>query len=182
VNLTFNRATGRRPAYDPAQVDEFVEDARRAYDAPAGTPATLTATHIRQVSFDLKRGGYDAAEVDAGLERLEIAFAPAEREAAIEREGWEGWARRGVAVAEELRDRLLRGPKARFRKAKGSGYKRVEVDAFCERTLDYLATGVGLTLPEVRRVTFTASRGGYDETQVDYALDVLIDIMLAKGN
>ena len=182
MNLTFNRATGRRPAYDPAQVDEFVEDARRAYDAPAGTPATLTATHIRQVSFDLKRGGYDAAEVDAGLERLEIAFAPAEREAAIEREGWEGWARRGVAVAEELRDRLLRGPKARFRKAKGSGYKRVEVDAFCERTLDYLATGVGLTLPEVRRVTFTASRGGYDETQVDYALDVLIDIMLAKGN
>ena len=48
--------------------------------------------------------------------------------------------------------------------------------------LDYLATGVGLTLPDVRRVTFTAARGGYDEAQVDYALDVLIDIMLAKGH
>lgn len=182
MNLTFNRASGNRPAYDPAQVDEFVEDARRAYDAPAGTPATLTATQIRQVSFALKRGGYDAVEVDAALERLEMEFAAAEREAAIEREGWESWSRRGVAVAEDLRDRLLRGPKNRFRKARGAGYKRAEVDAFSERILDYLSTGVGLTLPDVRRVTFSSARGGYDEAQVDYALDALIDIMLAKGN
>jgi DivIVA domain-containing protein len=182
VNLTFNRATGNRPAYDPVQVEEFVEDARRAYDAPAGMPATLTAMQIRQVSFALKRGGYDAAQVDAGLERLEIAFATAEREAAIARDGWESWSSRGVAAAEDLRDRLLREPENRFRKAKGAGYKRSEVDAFSERVLDYLATGVGLTLPDVRRVTFTAARGGYDEAQVDYALDVLIDIMLAKGH
>ena len=87
-----------------------------------------------------------------------------------------------MAVAEDLRDRLLRAPKSRFRKAKGAGYKRAEVDAFSERILDYLATGVGLTLPEVRRVTFASARGGYDESQVDYALDVLIDIMLAKGH
>jgi DivIVA domain-containing protein len=182
VNLSFNRARRNRPAYDPVQVDEFVDDARRAYDAPAGSPVTLTALQIRQVSFALKRGGYDAAEVDEGLERLELAFAEAEREAAIEKEGWEGWSQRGVAAAEDLRDRLLRQPRDRFRKAKGAGYKRSEVDAFSERVLDYLATGVGLTVRDVRFVTFTAQRGGYDEPQVDYALDVLIDIMLAKGS
>jgi DivIVA domain-containing protein len=182
VNLSFNRARGNRPAYDPVQVDEFVDDARRAYDAPAGFPVTLTALQIRQVSFALKRGGYDAAEVDEGLERLELAFAEAEREAAIAKEGWEGWSQRGVAAAEELRDRLLRQPRDRFRKATGVGYKRSEVDAFAERVLDYLATGVGLTVRDVRFITFAPQRGGYDEPQVDYALDVLIDIMLAKGS
>lgn len=165
-----------------AQVEEFIEDARRAYDAPAEHPRTMTAMQIRQVSFALKRGGYDAAEVDAGLERLEEEFAAMEREAAIEREGWEGWSRRGMSVAEDLRDRLLRPAKKRFRKAQGIGYKRADVDAFAERVLDYLATGVGLTVAEARRVTFGAARGGYDEAQVDYAIDILIDIMLAKGN
>lgn len=178
----FSRARGKRPAYDVQQVEEFIEDARRAYDAPAHHPRTMTAMQIRQVSFSLKRGGYDAAEVDAGLERLEEEFAALERETAIERDGWEGWSQRGMSVAEELRDRLLRPAKKRFRKAKGVGYQRADVDRFAERVLDYLATGAGLTVSDARRVTFAPQRGGYDEAQVDYAVDILIDIMLAKGN
>ncbi len=55
---TFPKARRGSKEYDPAQLEDFLDDAKRAYAAPAGTPAVLTAAQIRNTAFVLRRGGY----------------------------------------------------------------------------------------------------------------------------
>ena len=59
MSSTFPRVRKGR-GYDPAEVEDFLEDARRAYGAPAGQ-AGLTADGVRTTAFSMKRGGYDPA-------------------------------------------------------------------------------------------------------------------------
>ena len=68
---TFPRARRSAKGYDILQVEDFLEDAKRAYAAPAGTPAVLSSSDIRRTGFNLRRGGYATEAVDAALERLD---------------------------------------------------------------------------------------------------------------
>ena len=167
--------------YDIAQVEDFLEDARRAYSSAAGTPAVLSSNGIRSTAFALQKGGYATASVDAALERLEDAFAARERDTVIAAKGERVWYERVRAEAQEILDRVAGAKGARFDRVSGFtlGYDRKGVDAFCERLVDYFQNGQALPIDAVRTVTFRSVRGGYREAQVDAVLDAAIDVMLA---
>ena len=179
MSSTFPRVRKGR-GYDPAEVEDFLEDARRAYGAPAGQ-AGLTADGVRTTAFSMKRGGYDPAAVDAALERLEDAFATRERQSAIDRSGDQAWYQEARGVAQSVLDRITRPRGQRFRRVTwlASGYSVREVDGFTERIRQFFQSGSALAADDIRQVAFHPQRGGYAETQVDALLDATIRVMLA---
>jgi DivIVA domain-containing protein len=181
VSTTFPKARRSSQGYDIAQVEDFLEDARRAYSATPGTPAVLSSRGIRSTAFALQKGGYATASVDAALERLEDAFAARERDIAIAAQGERAWYERVRGEAQEILDRVAGHGGARFDRVSSFtlGYDRKGVDAFCERLVDYFQNGRALPIDAVRTVTFRSVRGGYREVQVDAVLDAAIDVMLA---
>ena len=78
--MTFPRARKGRLGYDLDEVEDFLEDARRAYTTESPDVSIVTADTIRTTAFAMRKGGYSTTHVDAALERLEDAFAARERE------------------------------------------------------------------------------------------------------
>jgi len=178
---TFPKARRGTKGYDPAQVEDFLDDAKRAYAAPAGTPAVLTAKQIRGMAFAMRTGGYSTEHVDAALERLEDAFAERERTSAVTVVGENQWYSSVRGLAQEVLDRVARDPRHKFKRVSAftRGYHTGDVDEFCARVVDYFQSGLPLNADEVRRSTFRVVRGGYQEQQVDAVLDAVIEVMLA---
>ncbi len=176
---TFPRARHSAKGYDIVQVEDFLEDAKRAYAAPIGTEV-LSAKQIRNTAFILKRGGYDTQAVDSALERLEDAFAERERAATVAVYGQVAYAQEVRTTAQEILDRVTRAPRRRFKRVSGLtyGYKASDVDAFADRIAAYLQGQTGLTPDDVRAVSFRVVHGGYQEVQVDALLDALIEVIL----
>lgn len=181
VSTTFPKARKSSKGYDIAQVEDFLEDARRAYSAEPGTPTVLSARRIRETAFSLQKGGYATASVDAALERLEDAFAARERDVAIAADGEKAWYVRVKGEAQQILDRAAGPSGQRFDRVSSFtlGYERKSVDEFCDRLVDYFQNGQALPIEAVRTVTFRSVRGGYREAQVDAVLDAVIDVMLA---
>jgi DivIVA domain-containing protein len=182
VSNTFPRTRNSRQGYDVDQVEDFLEDARRAYSSDMPGPSVVTAASIRTTAFAMQKGGYSTTHVDAALERLEDAFAHRERDRAFAPPGgdvtWYGEAR---GTAQVILDRLARPEQHRFSRVDflTRGYDVAQVDAFADRLVDYFQHGKPMSIDEVRLVAFTAARRGYNETQVDLLLDSVIDVMLA---
>jgi len=161
--------TGSKRGYDLDEVEEFLGEARRAYNGEV-TSTPVTSQSIRRVAFRMRRGGYAPAEVDAALERLEDAFAARERETA--RCGTTGSRRsfgQARSTAQVVLDRTVRPRGQRFRRAGilTPGYSVAEVDAVADRVAEYIQNGAELDLTALREVAFTMQRGGYQEAQVD---------------
>lgn len=163
------------------QVDEFLEDARSAYNTEPGSPVVLAADDIRRTSFALQKGGYSPTHVDAALERLEDAFANRERETARARMGNDEWFSLARTNAKEIIERLARPKGERFNRAGflSTGYNRTQVDEFSERLSDYFLKATPMSVDDVRLIAFRPAKGGYSESQVDYFLDSVIGVMLA---
>lgn len=182
MSTTFPRTRRSKRGYTVAEVEDFLQEARTAYSAPATSYAGLDATAIRTIAFSFEKGGYSTAHVDAALERLEDAFATRERERAFAQPGgdaaWYGDAR---GTAQVILDRLDRDHGQRFVRvgALSVGYNVRDVDALGDRLADYFQKGVPLSVDEVRTAVFRSTRGGYQETQVDVLLDTVVGVMLA---
>ena len=181
VSTTFPRVRRSEVGYDIEQVEDFLEDARRAYGAGRGEPTVVSASSIRHTAFAMQKGGYSASHVDAALERLEDAFANRERERSLAEHGEEAWYSDARARAQEVLDRLARPAGDRFVRVGplSGGYDVRDVDAFADRLTHYFQDGLALTINEVREVAFTPKRGGYREAQVDMLLDSVVAVMLA---
>jgi DivIVA domain-containing protein len=182
VSTTFPRTGRSRRGYSIAEVEDFLEEARRAYSAGAGGLVAVNAKAIRTVAFGLERGGYSTSHVDAALERLEDAFATREREVAFAAPGGDAaWYTNARSTAQVILNRIDRKYGQRFARvgALSQGYHTRDVDEFADRLADYFQRGKAMTVDEVRTTIFRASRGGYDETQVDLLLDTVINVMLA---
>jgi len=181
VSTTFPRTRKSRRGYNVDEVEDFLEDARRAYSAENGV-AVVNSESIRRTAFSMQKGGYSTTHVDAALERLEDAFASRERDRAFAQNGgdqaWYGTAR---STAQVILDRLARPAGARFSRVGPltRAYNVKEVDAFADRLVDYFQHGKPMNVDEVRTVAFSATRRGYNETQVDLLLDSVITVMLA---
>ncbi|MEX1079028.1 MAG: DivIVA domain-containing protein [Homoserinimonas sp.] len=171
----------RKRGYDIDEVEDFLEEARRAYSSPTAQNSVINAESIRTTAFSMKRGGYSTSHVDAALERLEDAFATREREQALHSLGEDAWYQETRVIAQEIVNRLGRPPRHRFDRAgfMVNGYRRNEVDALADRILAHLVSGAHLEVKEVRTAAFRPQRGGYREAQVDLLLDSVIDVMLA---
>jgi len=181
VSTTFPRTKRSRLGYRIDQVEDFLEEARRAYSAERGAPTIVSAESIRRTAFDMEKGGYSTTHVDAALERLEDAFAGREREAAFAVAGDAAWYARARETAQAVLDRLDRPARHRFNRVNflTSGYNPKDVDAFADRLTRYFQDGKPMSVEEVRTVAFRTRRGGYAEPQVDLVLDSVIDVMLA---
>lgn len=181
VSSTFPRTRRSRRGYHIDQVEDFLEDARQAYNAEPGAPVVLDADAIRQMAFSMQKGGYSPAHVDDALERLEDAFAGRERERARGAIGEQAWFAQARANAKDIMDRLARPSGKRFRRTSilSSGYNRKQVDALSDRLREYFLKGTPMSVADVRTAAFRPSRGGYQEAQVDFFLDSVVSVMLA---
>lgn len=180
MSTTFPRVKRDR-GYDIDEVEDFLEDARRAYTGDPGSAQVVTSETIRRVGFTMRRGGYSPTHVDAALERLEDAFAARERDRELTQLGDQGAYQQTRAEAQVLLDRFVRPRGHRFRRVGifTGGYSVRHVDAFADRVARYLQQGEPLTAQEVRDAVFPAQRGGYHETQVDLVLDAVVDVLQA---
>jgi DivIVA domain-containing protein len=181
VSTTFPRVRRARQGYNVDQVEDFLEEARRAYTAERNDPTVVSAESIRRTAFDLEKGGYSTTHVDAALERLEDAFASRERELLSAELGDATWFERARDIAQEVLDRLDRPVGHRFERVGflSMGYHPKDVDAFGDRLTGYFQDGTAMSVDEVRGAAFRSRRGGYSEAQVDLVLDAVIDVMLA---
>jgi DivIVA domain-containing protein len=181
VSTTFPRVRRAHQGYNVDQVEDFLEEARRAYTADRSEQTVVTAESIRRTAFDLEKGGYSTTHVDAALERLEDAFAGRERELVSSEVGDSGWFERARDIAQEVLDRLDRPVGHRFNRVGilTMGYNPKDVDSFADRLTGYFQDGNAMSVDEVRGAAFRSRRGGYSEAQVDLVLDAVIDVMLA---
>lgn len=178
---TFPKARRSQPGYDIEQVEDFLEDARRAYATDARAATAIDSGAIRRTSFTMQKGGYSPAHVDAALERLEEAFARREHERGIVEHGEEEWYAKVRERASAALATLRQPDGERFRRVSriSRGYRLQEVDRFSARLAEYLQDGPEVTAREVRTVQFDAQFGGYDEDEVDALLDTVVSLMLA---
>ncbi|MEQ1735370.1 MAG: DivIVA domain-containing protein [Rhodoglobus sp.] len=181
MSTTFPRSRKSKPGYNVDQVEDFLEEARRAYTAEQGGLGVVTAASIRSTAFSMQKGGYSASHVDAALERLEDAFAAREREQAFATTGDAAWYAQARSSAQQIIDRLARADTQRFSRVGPftTGYDVKQVDAFSRRLVGYFQSGKPMSVDQVRTVVFTPKKRGYNEQQVDMVLDAVIDVMLA---
>ncbi|MCS5718614.1 DivIVA domain-containing protein [Herbiconiux sp. CPCC 205763] len=183
MSVPFPRTRNSTLGYDVNEVDDFLAQARMAYDErTAGSgPSPLTSDTVRHTAFTMQKGGYYAPAVDAALERLEDAFALRERDRAYQAAGDEAWFASARGRAAEILARLERPDGQKFRRAGflRVGYHPKDVDAFADYLVEYFRSGADVTVTDVRTVVFRSRRGGYNEAQVDAVLDAVVDVMLA---
>ncbi|WP_136609918.1 DivIVA domain-containing protein [Sinomonas albida] len=177
----FNRVGRGDLGYSPKQVEKFME-AARAYLRNTSSAEPVTSHQVRSVAFDAVRGGYDAGQVDAALDRLEDALARRERDELIDREGEDAWLHEVGHLASVLRARLLRPDGDRFRRPSKNGapsYNPRDVDDLCHRLLNYLEHDAVMSADDVRTAVFrtVTGRDGYEETQVDAFLDRCVELI-----
>ncbi|HEU0256264.1 MAG TPA: DivIVA domain-containing protein [Microbacteriaceae bacterium] len=178
---TFRTVHGRRRGYDPDEVDGFLARARAAYNDESGV--SLAAREVRGTAFTLRRGGYETAEVDAALERLESALAARERESERLSLGDSAFREHIRLLWNDIAARLDRGDGRRFSRvsALSHGYRIREVDRLARQVSDYLTRSAPLGVETVRSSAFGAERRGYREAEVDALLDAVVEAMLASG-
>ncbi|TFH72668.1 DivIVA domain-containing protein [Cellulomonas sp. HD19AZ1] len=176
----FRTVSGLRRGYDPDEVDEFFSHARAVYEqGPAGT---MSGADVRTVAFDMVRGGYVTAAVDAALDRLEAAFVARHRAQFVADNGQDAWMAHLGTQARTLYGRLGRPDGDRFAPPEGRrpGYEPADVDELCHRLVAYFDTGAPLAAAEVRSATFRRRNGrnGYAEGPVDAFVARAVEVLL----
>lgn len=176
----FTREGRMSDGYDPQQVEDFFNRARTAYEADAGE-RTMSDDDVRAARFDQVRGGYNFGEVDAAMDRLEVAFIKRRRADFIAANGQEAWMDHIAERARTLYPRLQRPNGEKFANAAGEGYRKTEVDKVMDTLVDYFDDGATLTSRSIREMTFpTAKRDkAYDMSVVDVFLDRVVEVLTA---
>lgn len=168
--------------YDCEQVERFLKKARLAYEGKGG-PANFGAAQVRAQGFNVVRGGYKFAEVDAAMDRLEAAFVSRARADHVAVNGEKAWMALVAEQATTLYPRLLRPAGKRFSHPQGRerGYRVSEVDDLLQRLVEYFDENKPLTSREIRDAVFAESRGtqAYEEGPVDAYLARAVEILLA---
>ena len=181
VHTSFPLATGSQLGYHQEQVDQFLSDARSAYEG--GTEGgAMTSASVRRRAFSVKKGGYAARYVDAAMDRLEEVFYERERRAQVRAAGEDAWWDETRQLLSDVRGRINRPRGKRFRRRGlfATGYRRSQVDAFLDRVSEmFERRELALQPAEVRDVVFHSQWRGYDEEQVDALLDGVVELILA---
>lgn len=179
VGELFPDAPKGQAGYDKAEVQDFLDRAKRAYE---GSDEGITSSDIRQKVFSTTpKEGFDPHAVDQALWRLEEAFASRERASVTEDTGEAGYYKRIRQQAQEILDRVARPRTEKFRRAKllQPGYHPADVDIFCDRLVRYFQGQEAVSVATVRNQKFRTRLGGYEESQVDRVLDDTVSVILA---
>lgn len=175
MSFPFPSAKPRKLGYQPAEVDEFIAEARAQYN----NHQDGEQLEIRTREFGLVKGGYSVSAVDAALDRLEESFTVRRNENLLRTIGHEALLERANHIRVALVGRLERPKKRRFNTTGFvlRGYSKTEVDKFLAVVENHIETRSSLSLDAVRKVLFTAKRGGYAENQVDAFIDRVIELL-----
>ncbi len=180
VSTGFVKLPRTKRGYSRRAVNAFLKRARKAFenDEPADE---FGSRDIRHKTFRLVWGGYNPAQVDAAMERLEEVFADREKVDRVEEEGPVAVLQDASTTVMEITARLARPAGKRFERAPKlvPGYSVAEVDAFAERLIDHFLRAHLVDSMDVRSIRFSAQRGGYVEAQVDALIDTVLDVMLS---
>ena len=186
------RTAKRKWGYDAQQVDAFLERAHMLYE---GEGAQLTQHDIQNVSFDLVKGGYVIAQVDAALARLERAVVDKRTTWEISQHGRVAWKGQTEDLFKKLDAHAEREQGERFKPGEGKNpsYDRKQVDRVIDKCLTKAAGELGIekvseedakaiadtNSQSVANVVFTQRKGkkGYDERQVDYYLAACVQLL-----
>lgn len=168
--------------YDPAQVDDFMAQARAAYENEDGD-AAFNEVKVREVAFKLVKNGYSMAAVDLVLERLEAGFVHRRRAKVMQEHGEDEWIKQVAQLASTIYPRLDRPVGERFEQApKGEyGYLKTEVDSFMDSLGRYFDGDLEMTSQQIKRVVFTPAKGdkAYAMAVVDAYLDRASEILIS---
>lgn len=180
------RAGKRKWGYDADQVDAFLERAHSLYDSEDGQ---LTVQDIQNVSFDMRKGGYQYSQVDGALDRLERAVIDKQTTSEISQHGRVAWKATTEGLYRQIATHADRQARKRFGDgtAKKPSYDRKQVDALIDKIVDKAAGSLGVDgvnaddvknlsdigADTISHTVFTQRKGkkGYDERQVDYFLN-----------
>ena len=175
--MHFKLASRNKYGYNISQVDAFIELARAQFADP--TLSLVSSRQVRHTEFDLVKKGYDIAETDAGIDRLEDVFA--KRELARQRVQLGDFMLRArlerYVLSLRARLDLKTGHRFSHRTLLLRGYSRKEVDAFCALVTSHLQTGESMSVLDVRKTVFKAKRGGYAENEVDAFIDRVVEVL-----
>jgi DivIVA domain-containing protein len=181
VEDLFSRVKGGARGYDVREVDEFFDRAQRIYEGKSDE--AMGPEQVRTVAFSQVRGGYDEAQVDGALDRLDSAFTRKERSEFIAVHGQQAWLDKIVDRATTLYDRIGRPAGQKFAPAERGepAYDKGQVDALLNRLAAYFNDGAPLSSNDVRHAVFTATRGkrGYAMGPVDAFLDRALEVLVA---
>jgi DivIVA domain-containing protein len=182
VSYSFPFASPDDWGYQIQQVDVFIEKARAQYANPDSE--MVTANSLRNIEFELIKGGYEIPAVDSAMDRLEDAFAKREIDRQRNLRGQTAVMDRLERITEIVRGRLVRPKRKKFSNVGWllRGYSRSQVDQLCALIANHLESGEKLQLNVVRRSIFKAKRGGYVEAQVDAFLDRVAEILQIEKN
>lgn len=182
MSFAFEKVKPKLLGYDTEQVDAFLQLAKRQFESPELT--VLASERVRQTEFDLVKGGYVIALVDAALDKLEDTFANRELQNQISSRGLEAVIDRKARIIEIVSARLARPKGKRFSRATWPlrGYNRKQVDSICNLIDQHVKNGDQLDIEQVRRILFKAKRGGYAENEVDAFLDRVVEILHIERN
>jgi len=162
-------------------VDEFFERAQDVYEGRSDEE--ITPEQVRAVAFSQVRHGYDEAQVDGALDRLDVAFCRKERAGFIAQFGQQAWLDKIVEQATTLYDRLGRPAGQRFGppKSREPGYDSRQVDALLDRLAAYFNDGAALKSSDVRYAVFTPVKGrrGYCQGPVDAFMDRAVEVLVS---
>ena len=136
-------AAKRKWGYDAEQVDAFLERAHMLYE---GEGAQLTQHDIQNVSFELVKGGYVIAQVDAALARLERAVVDKQTTWEISQHGRVAWKAQTEDLFKKLDAHAEREHGQRFKPGEGKNpsYDRKQVDSVIDKCLTKAAGELGV--------------------------------------
>ena len=131
-------AAKRKWGYDAEQVDAFLERAHMLYE---GEGAQLTQHDIQNVSFELVKGGYVIAQVDAALARLERAVVDKQTTWEIAQHGRVTWKAKTEKLYHEVQNHAERNERERFKSGapKQPSYDKKQVDRLVDQIVDKAA-------------------------------------------
>lgn len=180
------RAVGSQDiGYDIDSVDSYFNELADDYEALRSGQrhaGLSTARSIRMKNFAPVKGGYDVADVDAALDRVEDCFAAMERREFVADHGREAWGAHVERLAVGIMGRLERPSGERFRrpsKRLTKGYFVEDVDRLCDRLMREFKGADEMRPDLIRGAVFRSATGDkcYEETQVDAFLDRCLELI-----
>jgi DivIVA domain-containing protein len=175
MSFPFPNAKTNKLGYRPADVDEFITQARAVFNSNQ----IEEIPNIREKEFTLEKGGYSVSAVDAALDRLEDTFAARRLQRFIDAGQLDDLLDRLNELKVLLVGRVERPARKRFSTTGYvyRGYSRKEVDRFVGLINAHLNGGEKMSVDAVRKVLFTPKRGGYVESQVDLFIDKVVELI-----
>ncbi len=169
--MDFSRTSAKIPGYDPEQVDALVSRLQRQFDNPG--LKLVTSSTLSVVKFDLVPGGYQIPAVDSAIARFAETFLEREIAGKVRRGGRDEIAAELSKALRQIRKVTEAKRRKAFSKAAG-GYKKRQVIAILKKI--ELKRGMVSEIDPIllRTVAFGRSRSGFDRTEVDEFLTLVI--------